>query len=198
MMERIKKGLANVLNNAGEPLWDEEIDKVYKKYNDELFFDECIGAGLTCRQIYNTDSDNYIKRLQATFDAFFDAMDAAVADQWFWEIPIDWDVLDPKEREKIKCKGRLDYPAFKERYLRQQLGKKHKIPPGDPNGVEVDPLSDFDEILQGLDIWHDLNFTLDRQLQIMYEGYTKCSVCQDPSIYEETPKARNPQNNAVQ
>lgn len=198
MMERIKKGLANVLNKAGEPLWDEENDKDYKKYNDELFFDECIGAGLTCRQIYNTDSDNYIKRLQATFDAFFDAMDAAVADQWFWEIPIDWDVLDPKEREKIKCKGRLDYPAFKERYLRQQLGKKHKIPPGDPNGVEVDPLSDFDEILQGLDIWHDLNFTLDRQLQLMYEAYTKCSVCQDPSIYEETPKARNPQNNAVQ
>lgn len=202
MMDRIKKGLEDVRskvtkpNNIREPLWDEEIEKVYRKYSDELFFDECIGAGLTCRQIYNTDSDNYIKQLQATFDAFFDAMDAAVADQWFWLIPIDWDTLDPNTI--VKCKGRLDYPAFKEQYLRKQLGKKHKIPPGDPNGVEVDPLSNFDEPLRGLDIWHTQNTTLDQQLRAMYETYTKCSVCQDPKTYEQTPKTTNPQNNAVE
>lgn len=205
MMERIKKSLQGIKNKEGEILWDKDLEGVFKKYDDQLFFDEFIAQGLTCRQITDLLPD-YICRLRATLDAFFDAMDDAVADKWFWVAPIEWDTLSQAEINNLECKGALDYKTFKEQYLKKQLNKRHMIPSGQFGGPECLPLNLDNplDVFQALPAWGE-GETLDQRLKEMFERYSSCGPCQVTFIPTVTiptipiiPTIPNPASNTPQ
>lgn len=122
ILNRYRGVLKYIKDGCGNPIWN--YDDAYEKLNlGGLFFDEYYKQVILCqRQLYTTDDEKNLKQFLATIDAFFDAMEDAAKDQYFWTQPLDWS----KPKKPCKC---LTYEDFVRRYLHPRLKDQRRIPP---------------------------------------------------------------------